>query len=320
MSYQVGQYRFEGKDSCLTDLTSSMKLGYRASDTSGGSFSDVMLRYDAGFNVDTDYYVKIKVPQDMNYDITFNVKLFKKSSLDTNEYQWLKQVSVQRSGSGTSSYRVVLYNKLDSSNIPCDPDDVAVGIPTEYSSSAKSTFNALYYDEANDKYYIGTSTGGYKDMDAIASPAQYNDMFITASWDSSFEDTDSDTYFEFVFRPLESGFTDLVLEMVRTSDDYNIKSHDSDGNTVYGRVVPTDQVTYEVAQLTDLMEVIGRSPFTKMGVWGHSGMIMAINGQEIKVGPSGFYELTAIPTKSLGIVAHDYSENFSVDYTYEVAD
>lgn len=48
---------------------------------------------------------------------------------------------------------------------------------------------------------------------------------------------------------------------------------------------------------------------------------MIINGEEIKIGPSGYYELDALPIESIGIVApdNDFSNNFTIDYVYERA-
>ena len=45
---------------------------------------------------------------------------------------------------------------------------------------------------------------------------------------------------------------------------------------------------------------------------------MAINGEEIRVGASNYYELDNIlPVTSLGIVADGYDDQFSIDYQYE---
>ena len=58
---------------------------------------------------------------------------------------------------------------------------------------------------------------------------------------------------------------------------------------------------------------------SRIGVWSHPGLVMAVNGEEIRVGPSGFYELDTVPVETLGIVAPDgdYSNNWTVDYEYK---
>ena len=48
--------------------------------------------------------------------------------------------------------------------------------------------------------------------------------------------------------------------------------------------------------------------------------MMAINGEEIKIGPSGFYELSEVPVSSLGVVARDFNDSFTVDYEFSNQD
>jgi hypothetical protein len=45
--------------------------------------------------------------------------------------------------------------------------------------------------------------------------------------------------------------------------------------------------------------------------------MMAINGEEIKVGPSGYYELNDFEITSLGIACMDSNDKFTIDYQYE---
>ena len=46
---------------------------------------------------------------------------------------------------------------------------------------------------------------------------------------------------------------------------------------------------------------------------------MTINGEEIRIGPSGYYELLdIIPITSIGIVADSWDDNWTIDYTYEI--
>ena len=56
---------------------------------------------------------------------------------------------------------------------------------------------------------------------------------------------------------------------------------------------------------------------TRIGVWGHPGLTLAIDGEEIHVGASGYYEEDVLPISSLGIVANDYLDNWTLDYSYD---
>ena len=46
---------------------------------------------------------------------------------------------------------------------------------------------------------------------------------------------------------------------------------------------------------------------------------MIINGEEIRIGPSGYYEQDALPIDSLGVVVPDGTTNsyFYIDYEFD---
>ena len=149
---------------------------------------------------------------------------------------------------------------------------------------------------------------------------KYNDVVVAASWRQG--TTQSFVTYTLIFRPVEAGFTKLLLQMTRSAEDYNIERNVIDETTgtvitEYGRKLDITKMTdckfYEVK---NLMATIGKSPLTKIGVWGHPELMLAINGEEIKIGPSGYYELDAIKITSLGVAALSYKDMFSIDYQY----
>ena len=105
--------------------------------------------------------------------------------------------------------------------------------------------------------------------------------------------------------------------MIRTAEDYNIQGV-VDGSNVYGRYIPLDQFDYSLYTLTNLVnDIRPNGQLDRVGIWSHPGLLMSVNGEEIRVGKSGLWEVDGIlPIKSLGIVAKDYNDNFSIDYTY----
>lgn len=54
---------------------------------------------------------------------------------------------------------------------------------------------------------------------------------------------------------------------------------------------------------------------TNLGVWGHPDMLMSINGEEIRVGSSGYYELRDFEVTSFGVAEN--SVTFTIDYQYK---
>lgn len=315
MAYQIGQLRFSGKG-CVTNL--GYTPGYQAvsasvSESSAGnsSFQDVILTPNTGsFVRGKDYYVSLAIPQDMNYNLEFNIKLTKKEDNKTQVYQYLKNVTVNRGGTGANVYNVALYEKSNGS--------VAAMIPLTYRRGITTVKDSLYY-EANDangdgyEWYLGTGSTVYNGTNKV------NNLAVVASWKQ--ETGVNYGIFELVFRPVEDGFDNILLEMVRSPEDYDIQRTDSSGVTEYGRKVDITKMKvtlYEINNLVDSMNKGGT--LTRVGVWSHTGLIMALNGEEIKVGPSGFYEQDVIEIESLGIVAPDnnWDYNWTIDYMYNI--
>lgn len=313
MSKNIGQYRYSGSG-CVTNITYTPEYQSVSSsgDGSGASFQDLVIVPSVAFSKGRDYYFRIAIPQDMNYDLQFNVKLIKKKDNINQVYQFLKNVSIIRGGTGENVYNVALYEKSDGT--------IAAMIPLQYQTGITTIQDALYYDPEDinkDKYtyYLGTGT-----LNGYNSTTKANLLSVVASWRQ--ESTVNYGVFEMVFRPVEDDFTGILLEMVRTPEDYDIQRMTPDG-IEYGRKVDSTKIKVILYSLNNLVNNMFKDgALERIGVWSHPGLTMAINGEEIKVGPSGYYECDVVPVKSLAIVApdSDFTNNFTVDYTYEVAD
>lgn len=304
----IGQYRFRGTGTCVTEVPSSKS--YKpisltgSTGTDNTSFQDVRINTTSPLIRDTDYYLYVKIPQDMNYNLTFNIKLTKQEQQGgTEEYQFLKQITIPRGGDATNTYNVVLYEK--------STGKVNAMIPHTYRRGARNILDDIYYDAVNKKYYLGNGNTTYTETQ------NYNDIVMTASW--IHQAGDYYGYAEMVFRPVEDNFSEITIEMVRTAEDYNIQGVGSDGETIYGRYIPLDSFEYTLYTLTNLVNDINpNGSLDRVGVWSHPGLLMAVNGEEIRVGKSGLWEIDGIlPIESLGIVAVDYKDNFSIDFCYE---
>lgn len=311
---EIGQYRFKGAGTCVAAVpseksyTSTTSMGVDESTTS--SFQDVMVVTSQSLEQNQDYYLYVKIPQDMNYDMTFNIKLVRPQTAGSDEkvYQFLKNITIPKGGTGNNVYNVVLYGigEYDETG----KELVRAMIPEPYVAGATNIKSYLYRDANTGNYYLGNGNNTYTPTTHV------NDISVAASW--IHETGVNYGYAEMVFRPVEGAFSQIVLEMVRTAEDYNIQQ-DVDNETVYGRRVTLSDFDYTLYKLSNLVDEINPDgSLNRIGVWSHSGLLMAVNGEEIRVGPSGLYELDdIIPINSLGIVAEDYTDNFSVDYTFD---
>ena len=150
----IGQYRYAGTSSnCIISM--SFKKAYVSSniditglDEQNTGFKDVAIIPDEQFSKGQDYYLKVKIPQDMNYAMEFTIKLMKNKDTDQGSYQYIKTVNVNAGGDGTNVYNVALYEKKDGS------------INARYSLvlSIYSIFNLLYVLRLNNCYYATAKT------------------------------------------------------------------------------------------------------------------------------------------------------------------
>lgn len=306
--YSIGQLRFRGEGTCVSTVPSSKS--YKnismtgSSNTDDTSFRDIRITTNSPMVRDTDYYLYVKIPQDMNYNLTFNIKLTKREAQGgTEEYQFLKNITIPRGGSATNVYTVVLYETSSGA--------VKAMIPKIYVAGQANVKDDIYFDANTEKYYLGNGNTTYTET------ANYNDLSMTASW--VHQAGDYYGYAEIVFRPVEDNFSEITIEMVRTAEDYNIQGTDTSGEIIYGRYIPLDDFDYTLCTMTNLVnEINPNGTLSRIGVWSHPGLLMAVNGEEIRVPNSGYYELDNIlPIESLGIVAVDYSDNWSLDFMYE---
>ena len=283
--------------------TSYKRNNLLGTDESATSFKDIQITTSSPMVRDGDYYLYAKLPQNMNYDLAFNVKLVKALAQGGEEsFQFLKALTIPRGGSGSNTYLVALYEK--------STGEVAAVIPETYTAGTPNVKDMLYVDRDTNDYYLGNGDTSYSRTNNV------NDIVLSASW--TYEEGTTYGYLEIVFRPVDDGFNTILFEMIRTPEDYNIQQDSDDGGTEYGRVVPLDKFTFELYQLNNLVAVVNPDgmKLDRIGVWGRPGLFTAVNGEEIRIGPSGSYELDVIPITSLTIVARDAEDYFTVDYSY----
>lgn len=123
--------------------------------------------------------------------------------------------------------------------------------------------------------------------------------------------------FEFVITP-NIDYDQIVFYLTRTSTDYQLNN----GDNTYGRKSTVQILSF--SQIKDLLTTpINHTPLVKIGVQGPTGMLMVINGEPIRIGPSEIYEINnGYKIKTFGVVVKDNNlstdgkEYFILDYQY----
>lgn len=144
-----------------------------------------------------------------------------------------------------------------------------------------------------------------------------NQIIDTFSVSSDPDENGTET-FEFIITP-NLDYDQIVFYLTRISTDYQLSNED-DGS--YGRKSTIEILNF--SQIKDLLSTsINHTPLVKIGVQGPTGMLMIINGEPIRIGPSGIYEINnGYKIKTFGVIiknnnlSTDGKEYFILDYQY----
>ena len=133
---------------------------------------------------------------------------------------------------------------------------------------------------------------------------------------SSGDEMDYDT-FELVISPSDNHtYNQIYFELNRELIDYNILKPDG----TYGR-----EMNISIDRLDEIYNVINylsssidnKYLLKQIGVQGPPGLLMSINGEAIRIGRSGIYEINnGINTTFIGFIVENNEKYFILDYQY----
>lgn len=130
------------------------------------------------------------------------------------------------------------------------------------------------------------------------------------------------TTFDIVFTP-NSTYNLIVFVLARTTEDYNVIE-----NSQHGRIMDITVNENNIYLMTNIIDTLastyGLTELIRIGVQGPTGLMMSINGEQIKVGKTGIYELNDINIKItyLGFALKENAlnvdgyDNFILDFEY----
>ena len=348
-NYNIAQIVFSGKEQCLASFSNEIdgsitpvNIESNATDNKPGDWGDqnppyqqIILNGESininsnetpdVFTVNQPYYLELDIPKDDNFSMDFALLLIpqpKTSDLDQLNYQFIRYLHVPRGGGGSMSQsRVVLYQEKKDGEFVDDeehPVKVAIAQPMpeddpeiEYPLAP----NSLYYQEEGEKIkYIWT------DENASTLPSSnygYNDIILSHSWKTSSSENNK-AKFQLVFTPRVSGMSCLYLYLIPTKEDNDIQ-WSVGGKDYYGRHVELDGeagLKARLYKMENLVDFLHESSAKQIGVWGRSELMLSINGEEVKIGPSNYYELQNFAVTNLGVAAQGPEDRFTIDVQY----
>ncbi len=302
---------------------------------------------------DTTYLLKLSIPKDENYDCDFNVKLIDNadSSIGTQAtgYQVIRYLHVPAAGGNQKNSRIILYPVIKGTDYQpwsgegekADQPRVAIalnyqGLSEQYQTGPYNyDAGTVFYNyesqrsttgedpSANSEYAVmesgGESLPTWENINPAWKILNKNDTILNWIWE--IEDHSTETVnFNIIFRPKTDIYSRIWVEMSRGSIDWDI----FDGISI-GRTIDVDSSGNFSAELFTLAELAGTSSsaplpegLTNIGLHSHPNLLFAINGEEIRVGQSGYYELNDFDITSFNIAAVNKEDYFVLDYQYKV--
>lgn len=337
IKYGMGQLRYVSNSSYMIDChfsTEPIKTSVTAtsdSDSEVGSefYQDIYLSGGSNFNfaAGVPYLLHLDIPKNLSYDCIYQIKMITApdSVIDNTSltYQMIKYITVPKMvGIGNTS-RIILYPTKDEAG--ATPGVNKKGTYYTKIAIAKTLNdnpmkNDVIFDEPTGKYYIYDGSKDSAEQPIIGKSVEIinkNDSIMEHTWATADIKTEA-VGFDIIFTPRSSNVTynGILVQMQRSALDYDIYS---DG--VYGRKIDISTDSNWNASVYQLVNLIGNTsvptPLTNIGVYSHPNLLMAINGEEIRVGQSGYYELNDFEITSLAIAASDDNDKFTIDYQYK---
>ena len=349
VSYGMGQIRYVRGVNYMSNLNFSAHAIETSSISGTKNYQDIVFYRDNAlttFSANESYYLRIGIPQNLSYKMTFDLKLLKGSlsnngtfSFDNrNQYQEINRFQIDREERNTNAvsrvvlYPEVTYNEVDGYSQSREGKAIVQIVDTKELDSVPQ-LGELYYLATNDNYYIRNINGGgnltpAEDYGILPYDNDFqlqfkNDILLNHTWEEG--QTTNIKYFDFVFSNKVSGenFNSILLELNRNSYDDDIQWTDSSGNTYNGLHLNLEDIDVKCYQIINMLKnsTFGTNninSFDNIGVWSHPGAIMSINGEEIRVGQSGYYELNDFNITNFGMVVEDARDKFSLDYQYKI--
>lgn len=352
-SQGMGQYRYNKNDSYIQNKvtfgpTDSYNIQpiYR---TQGESivFRDVEIPLgDHKISYGTTYYLHLELPQHMQYTTTVKIKICGNNSTLSEEsineaslinFQTIRELIIPPAppiADEEAIETIILYEdpwlKENQTQEELSPKGTIYQADIVYDWPENEILlkpNNAYEKES--KYYKTKINNGSLSSKEIInySLGKIEKRWLTAGTSASIAS------FDIVFSPtynFTDGYSFIFLEIDRSGGyQTQIQYIGQDGESYYGTYMDLANITGELYEVSNLLlggtNVItapiksATGTLNHIAVWSHPELLLAINGEEIKVGQTNFYELDDFTITSLGVVAKDSSDRFTIDYQYQIS-
>ena len=282
---------------------------------------------------DYQFIMNYSIPKSASEDCLYSVALYldpeqnaHPSDNSKDGIRYSRVVALEGSDKDHKDYnQIYLIDRLPSFR-PVGTDKYSATLPDDKQEVGKVYFTKDETGEVQLWYCnkIAKDTDNKKGDFTEIHRTQFGIYTMYATWEDSKSSGVGTRVIELLFRPETNNFNQVLFQLVRGVQDYGIINAETEVNgkkvTNYGRKATIK--SFEVYEMTNLVNRLDeRKPFTRMGIWGHPEQIIGINGEQILIGPSGYYELSDYTINSLSVVAKDFRTGaFTLDYTWQSDD
>ena len=343
----MGQYRYSNDYSYIQNKVTfgptaeyDVQPTYR---TQGESivFRDVEIplgKKDHTISYGTTYYLHLELPQHMQYTTTVKIKICGNnltSAGNINEaslinFQTIRELIIPPAppiANEEAIETIILYEDPWGTQSPKNTIYQADIVYEWFDNTIITWKPNSVYKNTSGKYFKTGENNSEEPKEIINySLGKIEKRWLTADTSASIAS------FDIVFSPtynFTEGYPFIFLEIDRNGGyQTQIQYIGQDGESYYGTYMDLANITGELYEVSNLL-IGGTNVVTApiksatgtlnhIAVWSHPELLLAINGEEIKVGQTNFYELDDFTITSLGVIAKDSSDRFTIDYQYQV--
>ena len=347
MSYKIKQISNDDQISFIDDDVEQYPID---STNQNMNFQQLVLRLknDATFSKDRNYLIQVLLPQNKYYNMSFGIRLMntngQAADLRANsDYQFIRFITIPKiEQSGLEPERVWLYKITESNNPRKNIVNAAIAqkilnissfivSPEEDNEKYRRANKFFYYYEGESSnnnliYYYDYNGEPIKENNNVVNfsgKIQWEETLIPNTFDSIASEQNL-VPINFIICPQSDGYNTIFLCLKLIEDDNNMRWVDRN-TPMYGRYIDMNtNPRWGYAILDNLKDRVAGEIKT-IGVWGRSEQIMSINGQEIRIGPSGYFELDVsnlssqkgFTIESLSIANVTEDDKYTIDIQYE---
>lgn len=336
VSYGMGQYLFNKNYEYITELSVGSPAEYIIESASQTKYKDISVKLPIVDNVPVvqygqTYFLELSVPRNREYTMTLNLKLCpadSENNLILDRFQQINRIEVPPTSADDNIYEeVLLYEnpineKTAVALIDGGHDETIYSIGNH---NSEQVYKAINENNGEIEYRY------YSAWNEYAIVENFNSVKIIRSWELKDTVDDIATY-KFAFSPkynLTEGYSYLLIETDRNNLWTNEIQYVDDNDTYNGTYLDLNSVNVKLYTVNNLLEGVssntsqiksGTNTLSHIGVWGHPEQIIVINGEEIKIGRTGFYEIKDYDITFLGMVVENpITDRFTIDYEYKVS-